>query len=594
MKVRHNYRLRPGYPRLWSLAAITAGPRLASSALIVTLVTVAMGTSGGLGGVLAASAAGQITPWTSTEAPVPANAGANPLASISSVACPASGSCVATGDYTDTSGSQQGLIETQSGATWTALEAPLPTTSNANSLVLLDAVVCPATGSCVATGQYTDAGGNQQGLIDALSGGTWTATKAPLPANAGGNPRASLGALACPAEGSCVATGDYSDSHENVRSTIETLSGGTWTAQEAPLPANAGVNPGSTIGAPACPADGSCVAMAEYTDTSGNVQTAIETLAGGVWTPHEAPLPADAAAPGHQRDLLGSVACPASGSCTTVGSFAATNGNVQGLIETLSEGNWTPTEAPLPSNAPTSNAFSALDVVTCPAVGACVALGWYYDSGDNYHTVAESLSGGTWTPTELPLPTHPAPRNPANPGQGIGGVSCPSTGSCIAVGSYFDKSHKDKAVIETMAGGLWSTIKAPLPTTSAATQASDLHDVTCSSDGACAAVGSSSGNVLIETMAGGQSPPAVSSPDQATFTVDQPGTFTVTATGTPTPFITEKGKLPKGLHFTSGTGSATISGTPTGAAGSYPLTVEAANGDPPTASQFFTLKLVAP
>jgi hypothetical protein len=445
----------------------------------------------------------------------------------------------------------------------------------------------------VATGNYTDSGGDQQGLIETLAADAWTALKAPLPANAGGNPFVSLDAPACPVDGSCVATGDYTDTSGNVRSTIETLAGGSWTAQQAPLPFNAGASPGSSIGAPACPSAGTCVVMADYNDTSGDVQSSIDTLSGGQWSATEAPVPSNEAATGHQRNLLGPVNCPAPGSCVAVGSFTPTSGNFHGFIETLESGTWTPMDAPLPANAPSTDAFASLGVVTCPVSGTCVAVGWYYDSSGNYHVIDETLVGGTWTPTEQALPSRPAARNPSDPDQGLGNVTCQVSGSCMAVGSYFDTGRKDKAIIETLATGSWTTIKAPLTTKAASNQPSILHDVTCSSGGSCLAVGSSGGDPLVETLPGGEVPPSVSSVDQATFTVGQSGTFSVTATGTPLPSITKKGRLPKGLHYTPGTGTATISGTPTGAAGNYPITIEAQNGVAPTASQFFTVTITS-
>jgi hypothetical protein len=576
---------------------MSAAPRFLGPALIVVLATVVTGAPGAPGtalvnaSLIAKVANAPVIAWTALEAPLPANAGAAPLASLSHVACPASGSCVAVGTYRDTSANQQGLIETLSGGSWTATEAPLPTPAGADPLVSFGGVACAVDGSCIATGTYKDSSANQQGLIESLSAGTWTATESPLPGNAGSNPVFSLGAPACPADGSCVATGNYDDTAGKVRSAVITLAAGIWTATEVSLPANADTSAGSSIGSPACPADGSCVAMAKYTDTSANVQSAIETLSAGVWTPMEAPLPPDEPAPGHERNLLSSVVCPSVGSCVAVGSFSPTNGSFQGLIETLAAGTWTATEAQLPADAPTTDAFAQLDAVTCPETGACVAVGWYYDTAGTYHVVYETESAGVWTPMQQPLPTRPPARNPANPDTGIGAATCPAAGSCVAVGSYVTKSQKDKSIIGTLAGGSWSTIKAPLPTKADGNLASDLNDVTCTADGSCLAAGSAGGDPLIETIPGGESAPAVSSTDQAAFTVDQDGTFAVTATGSPLPSIKKKGKLPKGLHFSAGTGSATIFGTPVGAPGTFHVIIEAQNGVLPTATQFLTITI---
>ena len=89
--------------------------------------------------------------------------------------------------------------------------------------------------------------------------------------------------------------------------------------------------------------------------------------------------------------------------------------------------------------------------------------------------------------------------------------------------------------------------------------------------------------------------PAITSANSATFTVGSPGTFTVTTTGSPTPAITETGALPSGVTFTDNhDGTATLAGTPgAGTSGSYPLTITAANGVTPNASQGFALMVNA-
>jgi hypothetical protein len=89
--------------------------------------------------------------------------------------------------------------------------------------------------------------------------------------------------------------------------------------------------------------------------------------------------------------------------------------------------------------------------------------------------------------------------------------------------------------------------------------------------------------------------PAITSASSTTFTVGAAGSFTVTATGPPTPSLTETGTLPSGVTFLdNGNGTATLSGTPaSGTAGSYSLTIKAHNGVGIDASQNFTLTVVS-
>ncbi len=73
--------------------------------------------------------------------------------------------------------------------------------------------------------------------------------------------------------------------------------------------------------------------------------------------------------------------------------------------------------------------------------------------------------------------------------------------------------------------------------------------------------------------------PSILSASSARSVVGAPFSFTVSATGAPTPAITETGVLPGGLTFTdNGNGTATIAGTSTaGSGGSYPITINATN-----------------
>ena len=65
----------------------------------------------------------------------------------------------------------------------------------------------------------------------------------------------------------------------------------------------------------------------------------------------------------------------------------------------------------------------------------------------------------------------------------------------------------------------------------------------------------------------------------------------MTTTGFPTSALSETGALPAGVTFVdNGDGTATLAGTPAaGTGGTYALTITAANGVLPDATQSFTL-----
>ncbi len=86
-------------------------------------------------------------------------------------------------------------------------------------------------------------------------------------------------------------------------------------------------------------------------------------------------------------------------------------------------------------------------------------------------------------------------------------------------------------------------------------------------------------------------PPAITSADNATFTVGTFGTFSATATGFPVPTFSETGALPGGVTLSS---AGVLSGTPNADTdGSYPFTLKASNGVGTDATQAFTLTVNA-
>ena len=89
--------------------------------------------------------------------------------------------------------------------------------------------------------------------------------------------------------------------------------------------------------------------------------------------------------------------------------------------------------------------------------------------------------------------------------------------------------------------------------------------------------------------------PVIWSGELTTFNIGVPSSFSVMATGLPTPTLSYSGKLPDGVAFTdNGSGTATLAGTPTGPQGDYSFTITAANGISPDATQAFILTIAGP
>jgi hypothetical protein len=427
------------------------------------------------------TAAPRALTWTAAEAPLPADA--IPLdhfeGSVSGIACPTAVSCVVDGWYQGNN-DDDALVETVSNGRWVA-QRPRSPASAADQSSLLYAVACPVPGRCIAGGSFNDTGsGDSVGLIDTLSGGTWMPSGLSLPSGAGRDKNASVDSLACPAVDTCVAVGSNwyinpAATAQESQAMIQTLARAAWAPAEAPLPADAatGDTRYSYLYGVACPAPGSCVAVGSYNDSADGSRALVETLANGTWTPLAAPLPEGAAVPRNTKlsntkiNALNYVACTAPGSCVAVGTYTAKSGTTQALVETLANGTWTPSAAPLPKGAPRQDG-AVLWGVACPVPGSCAAVGSYYTdkSDSDSQGLSETLSGGVWIPARAPLPG-----NAARNGQSatLYTVACATAGSCVAGGNYTDSKKDTVALLET--AGLTITVGSSGAPAAAATSA---------------------------------------------------------------------------------------------------------------------------
>jgi len=451
------------------------------AALIVALVGAAVVGSSGQ----SASAA---TTWTSVQVPSPADATpaghAGAGQQIEDVTCASATWCVAVGSYNagpSSAAVSNGLIDTWSNGAWTPTAEAIP--GNVNNPVTnepylgggLSSVSCAAVGSCVAIGGD---------VIEMLSDGSWTGTQAPIPSDVSwGSSEVTLGGVTCSSAASCVIFGqDINRSVDPNQKQLffDTLSAGTWVATDAPLPANADVSYSGedTLTSISCPAAGSCIAVGQYAYAPFQIAGLIDTLSNGAWTATEAPQPPSTAT--YQQNALESVSCPTTAFCVAVGSYpAAGNGVSEPDIETFSGGTWVESEAPVPANVSGASREigNQLDSVTCPAAGSCEAVGSYtLASNSEPGPLLDTLANGTWTPLEGPLP-----------GSGkygtLADVSCPTMASCVAVGEYVIPANTGNAaapLIETFGSG-WTATSGP--------GGLYLSSVSCPASGTCMANG---------------------------------------------------------------------------------------------------------
>ncbi len=420
--------------------------------------------------------------WTAVNPALPSDAVAGGGVTLASSSCPADGWCIAVGNYPGKSGSTSysaGLIDSESGGTWTATKSPLPSNAlSSDPQANLEAVACVSVGSCVAVGRYLDSSGATQGLVLQLSNGVWTPSELTLPADGdatGSSAYAQLSAVACPTSGWCTALGLYTQSSGSEQALIATDVAGSWSVSSAPLPAAAS---GSQFIALSCPAVGSCVATGTYL-VAGNVLGMVDSLSAGTWTATAIPL-----SPGTSplasianNDLA--ISCPAVGSCVVAGTTF--DGNYEGLIDTLSSGTWTATEVATPGGQPSSDV--QLTSVACTDPNTCVATGLALESGVE-QGIFETLASGTWTPSVAPTPAG----TPSGANIELHNVACPTAGTCVAVGQS-DVTGTVNGLLWNLASGSWAVTATPLPSDASASSDPSFAPITCPGAGVCIAVG---------------------------------------------------------------------------------------------------------
>jgi hypothetical protein len=262
-----------------------------------------------------------------------------------------------------------------------------------------------------------------------------------------------LSAVSCPAVGSCVAGGGYFNANGepgDLLGMVTSLAHGKWSKLAAfVLPDNAGTNPGVQFNSISCGAVGYCAAVGSYTDFLGRNDIWVAVYLHGSWQPaFEPSLPADAAAPAQAG--LSDISCTSRRDCVAVGSYVDKSGNTQIMILTETAGFWQQARriAAPTSAAKPINAQAA--GISCPRTGTCVAVGGYVlRHSKTFVPLTFTESRGAWhRATGIALPRN-AVTGKGN-GAGLISVSCTASGFCAAVASY--ATRKTPAAMMSVTG----------------------------------------------------------------------------------------------------------------------------------------------
>jgi alpha-tubulin suppressor-like RCC1 family protein len=400
-------------------------------------------------------------------------------AELTSVSCSSANACTADGPSLSPQAPTNqvywgSVMERWNGTAWSVQSTP--PTPVGPAFGGPSAVSCSTAESCTAVGGYQgNPGGIWFPLVETWNGTVWRLQR--LPNEAPESEESGLTSVSCVAGVRCAAVGDY-------------ITSGSARAHELPVVRNepqmavqsTAAEAGSGILAgPSCASATACLAVGAF-NKSGSITSVADEWNGLEWTPTaKLPVPAGGSALNLRRS-----SCTSSGeesgahalACTAVGTYR----NSAGVIATAAE-RWNGSEWKVQTPENQSNAKEdRLMGVVCNSSTSCRAVGYYKDSSGVVDGLAESWSGETekWT-----IQTTEAPSGAT--GAQLAGVSCTSSASCWAVGSYSNGAGESLSLVERLVGSEWKVQSSANP--SGGTRV-ELNDVSCAGDTSCAAAGS--------------------------------------------------------------------------------------------------------
>jgi len=346
---------------------------------------------------------------------------------LNGVSCPRDNACTAVGTYNLSSRKTAVLAEAWDGTRWRIQPAPDPAGSASS---YLQAVSCPAAGSCTAVGYYSPRRtGSTHTLAEARHGSTWAIQATPSPARAG---QSIFYAISCASANACTAAGAYVNHAGTELALAEQWDGTRWRITAPARPAGATA---SSLSGVSCTSARDCVAVGNDTGSTGQPEPLAEHWNGTSWHLQKVPLPALA-----QGGALNAVSCSAANACTATGSLSTARPAL--LAERWNGRNWAHQAAPSPPGSSSTQNIS-FHSVSCPRARACVATGDYFlQSG--LLSFAEAWDGTAWKPQPITLPVGAV-------GSTLDGASC-TPSQCTAVGRYLGTSNDPVTLAERQIG----------------------------------------------------------------------------------------------------------------------------------------------
>ncbi len=352
--------------------------------VLLCLTTVAML----FGGVMLQNGVAEATPtmWSVTPGPTHGRIHGNLLADVS---CASRTFCMAVGSH-----KSETLAESWNGTAWSIDPSPNPTGVSGSSL---SGVSCISSIDCTAVGGSGNASTNEP-LIESWDGTSWSIVPSPIP---GTGPANGLASVSCTSPSFCMAAGIYNPPSGGTGTLIESWNGTAWSVVPSP---NHRTGDNSLNGV-SCLSPTSCIAVGSYDKNETQyVATLVESWNGSLWSivPSPNPYANQFEVAG---DNLSGVSCISSTFCVAVGVAYAAGGPGGELTAVLAWNGttWSIVPSPDPSIDMNPSPVNELTGVSCTSSTDCVAVGYDLNGpGDDELTLIESWNGSVWKVTPSP------------------------------------------------------------------------------------------------------------------------------------------------------------------------------------------------
>ena len=190
---------------------------------------------------------------------------------------------------------------------------------------------------------------------------------------------------------------------------------------------------------------------------------------------------------------LASVSCPSGTTCVAVGRYAATSARSLPLAATMTPAGWSrAVDVELPANHAGSYSSAGLSAVACPSTTSCVAVGSYEDAAYDERPMVATELDDVWGPAVgIGLPATAAATNQLAQ---LDAVSCTAVGSCVAVGTFTTATGATRLMAASSTAGIWGmATPLALPADPGAVPRTEgtvsLSGISCADATDCVAVG---------------------------------------------------------------------------------------------------------